>query len=104
MSNSKTPEEMAEEWTTTKPIANIPYKVSASDYMGDFEFIAEWVPYSLKGPKRQHGKGRWMQRNEQGELERVGRKEMPEKWRKVTRQEFMDYYGLGEEDMRNENT
>lgn len=99
---TKTPEQMAEEWTTTKPIENIPYKVSASDYMGDFEFIAEWVPYSLKGTKRQHGKGRWMQRNKQGELERVGRKEMPEKWRVLTPQESIDYYGLDEEGMRND--
>lgn len=101
---SKTPEEMAEEWGTTKPIECIPYKVKSSDYMGEFEFIAEWVSYSFRGPKRQHGKGRWMQRNKRGELEPVGRKEKPEKWRKVTRQEFMDYYGLGEEDMKNENT
>lgn len=101
---SKTPEEMAKKWTTTKPIECIPYKVKASDYMGEFEFIAEWVPYSLKGPKRQHGKGRWMQRNKQGELERVGRKEMPEKWRLLTPQESIDYYGLDEESMRNENT
>lgn len=98
----KTLEQMAEEWNSRKPIENIPYKVKASDYMGEFEFIAEWVPYSLKGPKRQHGKGRWMQRNKQKQLEPVGRKEMPEKWRKLTVQEFMDYYGLGEEDMRNE--
>ena len=104
MTSTKTPEELAEEWSTKKPIANIPYKVIASDYMGEFQFIAEWIPYSLKGPKRQHGKGRWMQRNKQKHLEVVGRKEMPEKWRALTRQEFMDYYGLSEEDMKDENS
>ena len=29
-------------------------------------------------------------------------REYPEKWRNLTRAEFMEYYGLGEEDMRNE--
>lgn len=90
------------EWNSGKPPANTPVKVLASDYMGEFQFIAEWVPYSLKGPKRQHGKGRWRQRNKLGILENVSRKEMPEKWRKLTREEFMEYHGLGEEDMQND--
>lgn len=86
---------MDHEWQTKKPPENRALKVFASDYMGEFEYVAEWIPY-----KNQPGKGRWMQRNERRVLERVQRKELPEKWRELTRDEFMEYYGLGEEDMR----
>jgi hypothetical protein len=82
-----------------KPEPNRPVMVTASDFMGDFQYIAEWVPYSLNGPKRQHGKGRWMKRNESGKLERVQRKELPDSWRELTMQEFVNYYGLGPEDL-----
>lgn len=88
------------EWKKGRPQENRPVMVTANDYMGEFQFIAEWVPYSLKGPKRQHGKGRWMKRNERNQLERVGRKETPESWRELSQEEFMDYYGLGPDDMR----
>lgn len=81
---------------------NRPYMLQSSDYMGEFEFIAEWVPYSLKGPKRQHGKGRWMKRDSNNKLERVQRKEWPDIWRELTKEEFIEYYGLGEEDLRND--
>lgn len=85
-----------------RPPDNTPVMVLSNDFMGNFEFIAQWVPYSLKGPKRQHGKGRWMQVNKYGILERVGRKEMPESWRELSKEELIEYYGLGEEDLRND--
>ena len=37
-------------------------------------------------------------------LERVPRKEYPEAYRELTIEEFMEYYGLGEEDMRKDGT
>jgi hypothetical protein len=87
------------EWKTNKPEVDGAYKVKASDYMGEFEYVAEYVRY--KNDKK--GSGRWMQRNKLMQLERVQRKEYPEAYRQLTRDEFMEYYGLGEEDMRNDN-
>lgn len=69
------------EWNKGKPPPNIFLQVRGSDYMGEFIAVMMWVPYSLKGPKRQHGKGRWMWCNEYGKMEFVGRKNMPEEWR-----------------------
>lgn len=85
-----------------RPPDNTPVMVLSNDFMGNFEFVAQWVPYSLKGPKRQHGKGRWMKRNERGTLERVQRKEMPDTWRELTKEELVNYYGLGPEDLKND--
>lgn len=86
------------EWKNGRPEVDGAYKVKASDYMGEFEYTAEYVRY--KNDKK--GSGRWMQRNSRMKLERVQRKEYPESYRNLTRSEFMEYYGLGEEDMRNE--
>lgn len=87
------------EWNTNRPKEDGAYKVRASDYMGEFEYVAEYKKY--KNDKK--GSGRWMQREKNGQLVRCQRKEYPEAWRRLTREEFMEYHGLGEEDMRNEH-
>lgn len=86
------------EWRTNKPEVDGAYKVKASDCMGEFQYIAEYVRYE----NDKKGSGRWMQRDKYKKLVRVQRKEYPEAYRKLTREEFMDYYGLGEEDMKND--
>lgn len=81
------------EWNTNKPKTDGAYRVKSSDYMGEFEYTAEYVRY--KNDKK--GSGRWMQRNKFNQLERIPLKEYPEKWRELTPAEFMEYCGLGEE-------
>jgi len=70
-----------------------PYKVlevEGHDYMGIFHMLARWVPYSLNGPKRQRGKGRWMTMSEWGERP-LTHKERPEGWRELNDVERMKY-------------
>jgi hypothetical protein len=77
-------EREGEQWNTSKPPPNEPVRVLCSDFMGDYTMEAVWVPYSLKGPKRQHGKGRWMKRSKIGTFDTLGRKETPEGWLPLT--------------------
>lgn len=83
-------------WKKGLPTPNRPVMIRSSDFMGEFTLIAEWVPYSLKGPKRQHGKGRWMKRTPFGR-DRLTRKEAPEAWRELTEEEISKYGDLSNE-------
>lgn len=85
-------------WQTGKPKTEDVFMLCGSDYMGEYQFIAEWVKY--KNDKK--GNGRWMKRNERKELRAIDRKELPDKFRRLTKDEFMQYYDLGEEDMIND--
>jgi len=85
------------EWHKKYPETDTVAKIKVSDYMGEYEFIAEWVQY-----KNQKGKGRWMKRNERRQLERLSRKELPDAWRYLDVQEAIEYFGLSEDDLKQE--
>lgn len=84
------------EWNKGRPEKDRVCYVQGSDYMGVFLMLARWVEY-----KNQPGKGRWMTMTKHGERP-LSRKETPDLWRYATREQFMEYYGLGEDDMKNE--